>query len=209
MYHTRELVVCKDYQGKEHKAIVMKRFTESKYGVKLEQDDSIWLWNVLDMRKLDSVLKDGDAVDINSNGRCISGILLWKVDNSNFWLVEDQNGHRSLWNEKCITKKEKAMEFKLPNGAVLTGTPEQVISTAKMLGYSVDDSLFYNSSTHGRVLINEMSTHHLKNALLKMYRDWAASLSGLSEKDLVLALRNGCTDKTFINLLAEYVTRIK
>ena len=106
-------------------------------------------------------------------------------------------------------EKENYMQLRLSNGSVISGTPEQVLDMARKLGVSVDESLFYNSSTHGRVLITGMGTNHIKNAMLKLYRDWAATLNSLSDKDLVKALQNGPSDKVFLNLLTEFIKRQK
>lgn len=94
----------------------------------------------------------------------------------------------------------------LPNGLKLTGSPAMISQTAKELGYT-NTSDFYYSSTHGPLLITAMDTNHIHNAMLKTYRDWATGLSKLTGRDLVQALRNGCTDGVFVALLKEYIAR--
>ena len=99
------------------------------------------------------------------------------------------------------------MKVTLKNGTVVEGTLEQISAIAKVFGETLETSGFYHSSTHGWVEIRTMTDSHLRNAMLKVYREWANNLSGLSDLQLINALRSNCTDKTFISLLAEFITR--
>jgi hypothetical protein len=91
----------------------------------------------------------------------------------------------------------------------LTGTPEQVTAAAKALGHSVGgDGVWYNSSSKGLVRIVDMDDNHLQNALRKLHLTWAMGLKNLTGMSLARALRDGCTDKTYIGLYTEYVSRV-
>ena len=99
------------------------------------------------------------------------------------------------------------MKVTLKNGSILEGTLDQITSTMRALGEEMKMTGWYHSSTHGWVEIRRMSDSHLRNAMLKVYREWVNSLSGLSDLQLINALRSNCTDETFISLLAEFITR--
>jgi len=75
------------------------------------------------------------------------------------------------------------MKTTLPNGLTLEGTAQQVISVASQLGYKISSKDFYTSSTHGAMYIKDMNTTHLRNAILKQYREWVATLSYVIQKN--------------------------
>lgn len=107
-------------------------------------------------------------------------------------------------------KEIKGMKITLTNGLVVEGTLEQVQQVAKTFGEVVPfhgDGIHYNSSTHGLLRIRDMDTRHVRNATLKLYREWVNNLSTLTDRDLVLALRNGPTDKTLVGLIVELQRR--
>lgn len=104
------------------------------------------------------------------------------------------------------------MNITLPNGLKVEGTPDQINKVAQTFGYSdvIGEGTYYKSDTHGYIRIVEMDTRHLRNAMLKMYRNWVTSLSGeTDDRALVFKLRDGITDKTFMALLAEFIRRTR
>lgn len=112
-----------------------------------------------------------------------------------------------------LLKGEQTMKITLPNGLVLEGTPEQVQSTAKTLGFSLPgvsglgDGTYYNSSSKGYVKITEMQTTHLRNALLKYYKEWIDGLYTKTDQEVYQAIRTGITDRTWVNMFLEYGKR--
>ena len=110
---------------------------------------------------------------------------------------------------KIVKEGTKVMKVTLANGMTIEGTESQVLAAAKALGQSVgNDGVYYNSTSRGLVRIVDMDNNHLRNALLKVYREWVASLSGQSNTVVLNALRNGPSDKTFIALVAEFSRRM-
>lgn len=103
------------------------------------------------------------------------------------------------------------MEITLPNGLVLSGTMDQITEAARKLGYSASiTSGMYNSGSKGWVRIVGMETTHIRNAMLKIYRGWAESLSALTDAKLLHELRSGpVSNQTFVDLLTEYAKRVK
>lgn len=95
------------------------------------------------------------------------------------------------------------MKITLANGMILEGTDEQVVSVMEKMGVS-GDGIFYRSDSKGLVLIKEMQSLHLRNAILKIYKEWIDSLYVLPEpKDVVNKILEGITDKTWIAMVEE------
>lgn len=97
------------------------------------------------------------------------------------------------------------MKLTLPNGLTVEGTETQVRDIARSLGYvaavpTENDGLHYKSSTHGLMLIRDMNTRHVVNAIRKLYRAEAEALS-TDRVTLVQALRAGVGSKN-VTLLA-------
>lgn len=113
-------------------------------------------------------------------------------------------------------RKNKNVKITLPNGLVVEGTPDQIQSLSEMLGFKTDLSkTHYNSSHKGWLLISEMETSHIKNALLKRYREWITKLGDDNNTSTTLAFRNvknavhtGPDDPTFIALYQELCKRV-
>lgn len=102
------------------------------------------------------------------------------------------------------------LSITLPNGIKVEGTAEQVRDIIEKLGYTnmVGDELFYFSSTKGWILIKEMNTTHLRNAILKYYESWVKSLHEVrNPRVLVNKMEAGISDKTWLAMLKEYYTR--
>jgi hypothetical protein len=92
----------------------------------------------------------------------------------------------------------------------IAGEVTAVLENARKLGYSVDMSKFYNSETHGLILIKEMETRHLRNALLKMYRAWVEKLGKTNtNKELMKLLEDGISDPSWEQMAQELYLRSK
>ena len=99
------------------------------------------------------------------------------------------------------------MKVTLSDGMILDGSVDQIRKTLEKLGLS-GDGLFYNSGTRGLVLITEMQSLHLRNAILKMYIQWVDSLHKISEpKGVAEEILGGNTDPTFVAMLRELYSR--
>jgi len=99
------------------------------------------------------------------------------------------------------------MKVTLPDGMIIEGSVDQIRKTLEKLGLS-GDGLFYNSGSRGLVLIKEMQSLHLRNAILKMYNQWVDSLHRIVEpKEVVDEILDGNTDPTFVAMLQELASR--
>ena len=101
------------------------------------------------------------------------------------------------------------MKVTLSNGVVVEGTLEQiqqVASTFKSTIPSLDDGTWYMSSTKGLVRIRDMETQHLRNALLKRYREFVSQLSTLSN-NVIASEIVAPSDKTLVGLMVEFESR--
>lgn len=95
------------------------------------------------------------------------------------------------------------MKVILENGMTLEGTEEQIVSVMEKMGLS-GDGMFYRSETKGLLLIREMQSLHLRNAILKIYSEWVDGLHKIAEpKEVVQAIVDGITDKTWIAMVKE------
>lgn len=99
-------------------------------------------------------------------------------------------------------------KIRLPNGVMIEGSNSQIIEAMNKLGYGYDKTLFYNSTSRGYVLIADMETTHLRNALLKFYAQWVKDLHFVDDPQEVCRLIiDGPSDPTFRAMLVEYSTR--
>ena len=80
-----------------------------------------------------------------------------------------------------------------PGGISVTGNRASVMHAAEQFGCpEVFEGEYYNSSTHGKILIENMNSKHLKNALKKMLRlnpnvnteQWRAMVREYLDRDL-------------------------
>jgi hypothetical protein len=102
----------------------------------------------------------------------------------------------------------ETIKVTLLNGMVLEGTSSQVNETLKKLGYESAPIYYYSASKGAWVLIKDMNTTHLKNAILKYYTDWVKELhSTTNPQKLIAKILDGIPDPTFQNMLKEYATR--
>jgi len=95
------------------------------------------------------------------------------------------------------------MKVTTSSGMTIEGTEREVTDAMKRLGISVEEHM-YKSSTRGWLVISEMESTHLRNAMLKIYSEWVNSLHAIkSPKNVVEAVIEGCTDKTFQAMVLE------
>jgi hypothetical protein len=100
------------------------------------------------------------------------------------------------------------MKVTLPNGVTVEGTYEQVVDIAKLMGFNSRG--YYHSSSKGWLKVTEMETAHLRNAILKMQREWAENLSTVKSHDELVSLLNqglGGTNRIWAEMVMEYDTR--
>lgn len=66
-------------------------------------------------------------------------------------------------------KMNKTMSISLKDGTEIRGTEKQIRDILNKLGYPKNylDSLYYDSDSKGKVLIKEMASQHIKNAIIK------------------------------------------
>lgn len=100
------------------------------------------------------------------------------------------------------------IKFTLPNGATLEGTPDVVNSMLEKLGVA-EDGVHYRSETKGLIPISTMDTRHIRNAILKIYRNWVDGLREVSDEQFVDALRKGAGSGniTLLALVKELTSR--
>lgn len=99
------------------------------------------------------------------------------------------------------------MRATLKDGTVIEGTAEQVNRILAAMGQTPNATEWYHSESKGWVPIATMETTHIRNAMLKMYREWVTTLSTYSGQHLIILLRDGPTNQTFAALLTEYIKR--
>lgn len=101
--------------------------------------------------------------------------------------------------------REDYLEIKLPNGLEIRGSLDQVQQAAERLGFDLAKAGWYRSGSKGLIPIATMTKEHTRNAMLVALRKWSTDLSTLHDGALISAIRNGCTDGTFIALLSHYI----
>lgn len=99
------------------------------------------------------------------------------------------------------------MRVTLSDGMVLEGTQEQIVDVMKRMGLS-GDGMFYRSESKGLMVIKEMQSIHLRNAILKMYSEWVDSLHKIAEpKAVVKSILDGPNDPTWLAMVKELNSR--
>ena len=89
----------------------------------------------------------------------------------------------------------------LPNGVTVEGTAAQITEIAKTLGYP--STMFYSSSTQGLVAITGMAKPHLKNAVIKLYREWVEALSKTDDVTFLKRMEQGPADNAVLVAMLE------
>lgn len=89
----------------------------------------------------------------------------------------------------------------------LEGNEKDVLEALKFLRIE-KESYMYKSESRGWLVISEMQSDHLRNAMLKIYQQWVDSLHSIKNPmDVVNAVVEGCTDKTFVAMVLELSKR--
>ena len=101
------------------------------------------------------------------------------------------------------------MKTVLPNGLSMEGTPEQIKDVLASLGFKgIGDGTYYYSESKGPVLIKDMNSVHLRNALLKFYKEWVDELhKEINPKVVVKFIIDGINDPTWVAMLQELYKR--
>jgi hypothetical protein len=112
------------------------------------------------------------------------------------------------------------IKYKFSNGVTITGTAQQVLDYAKMVGEVVDPKNlgdviprgYYDSKTKGLLKISEMADLHIVNSLNKLTVDYYSALKPTKDFDLKKYLVSfvGLTnDPEVEDLCTELVKRAK
>ena len=129
----------------------------------------------------------------------VLGFKPWRVG---MFLAEPGTSHYYIFEDG------DKMQITLENGLTISGSQDEVYGVMRKLGYGEQNGKFYNSSSKGLILISEMETSHLRNAVLKLNREWAESLSAINDPGAVAdAILCGNDDETFQAMLDELQDR--
>lgn len=112
-------------------------------------------------------------------------------------------------HEKHEAKKESMLSITLPTGVKIEGSGPELSKVLETLGVKrIDDGAHYTSTSKGVIKISDMATPHIRNAICKMYREWADDLSVVKDtQKFTSMMRNGPSDKTMMALIKELATR--
>jgi hypothetical protein len=102
------------------------------------------------------------------------------------------------------------MQVTLSNGVTIEGDQLQVKELLTQLGYAntLGTKQVYFSATKGPILIKDMETTHLRNAILKYYQEWVNELHKVKNpKEIVNKILDGITNETWQAMLTEYSRR--
>lgn len=104
------------------------------------------------------------------------------------------------------------MKATMPDGTILEGTPEEVEEYLKAVS-GKSPTEYYNSKTKGWIKISEMNSSHIRNAFLKLYREWLDSAPSWrmaikpDPKTFVRYIANGFANITALAMLKELKSR--
>lgn len=101
------------------------------------------------------------------------------------------------------------MKVVLADGTVVEGTDASVKTILEKIGLTPGsgDSVIYVSKSQGPLLIKDMNTLHLRNAMLKLYEKWLANLRDLNGPELLKALEEGPSEDVMIAMIGEFAQR--
>jgi hypothetical protein len=101
----------------------------------------------------------------------------------------------------------------LKSGVVVEGDGPALYETLRALGMNAfDNGLHYLSATKGVLLIRDMDTKHLRNAILKQYREWLEGLTkdkDMSDATVLHHLNIGPQAETMVALVEEFASRVR
>ena len=133
-------------------------------------------------------------------------------DDGTMYCVQTKYGvHTAVKSHFELVKGEEQMKVTLPNGMVVEGSPEQVKQVASFYGIKNlvgDDQYYYSESKGELLLIYNMNTSHLRNAILKFYREWTEKLSEIKNPQLLCrTMQSGIQDRAWLSMVRTYSTR--
>ncbi len=103
------------------------------------------------------------------------------------------------------------MELTLKDGTILRGEPDELSRIIKRIGETDGEDLarfrVYKSSSKGSLLISEMNSRHIQNAICKLYREWAAELNKKPIPMFLDLLRRGPNSPTILGMVEELANR--
>lgn len=100
------------------------------------------------------------------------------------------------------------VKITLPDGTQVEGDKDDVRGLLEAAGHIKRGVPYYYSSTRGLMEVSKMPTPHIKNALLKIYREWASALSMETDPQLICSkIISGPDNKDFSNLFYELKKR--
>ena len=99
-------------------------------------------------------------------------------------------------------ERKQLMKIQLANGLWLEGTASQLVEAATKLGQALgNDGTYYLSQSRGLIRIDQMDQQHVRNALLKLHREWVSTFPTLNDRQLSNALTTGNQNATFLALV--------
>lgn len=99
------------------------------------------------------------------------------------------------------------MEITLKDGTILKGDPNELSNIIKKIGESDGEDLarymVYKSASKGSILVSEMNSVHIQNAICKLYREWAAELNKKPIQLFLDLLKRGPSSPTILGMVEE------
>ena len=99
------------------------------------------------------------------------------------------------------------MEVTLKDGTTLRGNPDELSKIIRKIGETDGEELarfmVYKSSSQGSLLISEMNSKHIQNAICKLYREWAAELNKKPIPRFLDLLSRGPDNPTILGMVKE------
>lgn len=99
------------------------------------------------------------------------------------------------------------MEVTLKDGTILKGDADELSRIIKKIGDTDGEDLarfmVYKSASKGSLLISDMNSRHIQNAICKMYREWAAELNKKPVPLFLDLLRRGPNSPTILGMVEE------
>ena len=98
------------------------------------------------------------------------------------------------------------MKVTLKDGTILNGDADELSKILKKIGETDGEvlaRLIYKSSSKGSVLISEMNSRHIQNAICKLYREWVADLNKKPISVFLDLLRRGPNHPTVLCMAEE------
>ena len=94
------------------------------------------------------------------------------------------------------------------NGLVVEGSVEKIVELANKLGIPyLPPNMYYSESKREWLVISEMDSLHIRNAMIKIAKQWANDLVVFNNVEIIDILEEGIVDVMFKALLAEFKVR--